>query len=436
MNKNLSELADALDELGRRVEESWSDNRTLREVYGWHHPAVDRLDLARLATDLAGRIRDANVSELSETDESWLKDYPRRLTQLHSETLPYMFNGNGHQAIPAYIGTLSVLSGLLGPVIGWVQAPDSRMMPAPLARRLRSYHAAIEQLTPDTEKLRTQIAQIEAATSAAESLPTDLHDLAEARKKVKQTETDASELWGKLTDRDKEVAQLLEKLKMHETTASRLVENCEQAYRITTTKGLAAAFDQRAFKMAFSMWVWVIGLLAALFAATYLGAERVKLLSIALQGDDLKWGVIAMHALLSILSVGAPLWFAWVATKQLAQRFRLAEDYGFKASVAKAYEGYRKEAARLDPLFEARLFSSALTRLEEPPLRLVQDKIHGSPWQELIGSDEFKKALEMFPELRDRFFAIADQGVSALKGMGRKQATSSNLDPAPSQDGG
>lgn len=420
MHATLDALCRALDQLAEKVLANWSDDRTVRETYGWHHPAVDRHNLAELASDLAERIRAADVSELTEEDQEALSDFPRRLKLLHSETLPHMFNGNGHQAIPAYIGTLDVLTAVLSPVIGWGPNPDSRMMPAPLARRLRSYHATLDQLAPDTERLRQQISQIEAATVAAESLPTDLQDLADARKKVEKSATDASELWGKLEERGKEIARLLELVKGHEEAAAKLVEQCEQAYRITTTKGLAASFDQRAFKMAFSMWVWVFGLLAALAAATYLGAERVKLLSVALQGDDLRWGVIWMHALISVLSVGAPLWFAWVATKQLAQRFRLAEDYGFKASVAKAYEGYRKEAARIDPTFEARLFGSALTRLEEPPLRLVQDKIHGSPWHELIGSEEFRKALQLFPELRDRFIAIAEKGIETARSLGSK----------------
>lgn len=423
MNKTLEALANALDQLSEKVLGSWSDDRTLREVFGWNHPAVDRHDLAQMASDLADRIRAADAAELIEDTESWLTDYPRRLTLLHSETLPYMFNGNGPQAIPAYIGTLEVLSSALGAVIGWVPNIDSRMMPAPLARRLRSYQSTLDKLTPDTEKLRAQIAQIESATSATESLPTDLEDLAEAKKKIGKTVTDATALWGKLEERDKDVTKLLEQVKQHEAVAQKLVDQCEQAYRITTTKGLAAAFDQRAFWIAFSMWVWVIGLLAALVAATCLGAERVKLLSIALNGDDLKWGVILMHAMLSLLSVGAPLWFAWVATKQLAQRFRLAEDYGYKASVAKAYEGYRKEAARLDPIFEARLFSSALTLLEAPPLRLIEGQIHGSPWQELIGSKEFSKALDTIPELRELFLSIAQKGKESIKGLRLQKKT-------------
>jgi hypothetical protein len=84
--------------------------------------------------------------------------------------------------------------------------------------------------------------------------------------------------------------------------------------------------------------------------------------------------------------VGAPLWFAWVATKQLGQRFRLAEDYGFKASVAKAYEGYRRDAVRIDPRFEAQLFGIALRRLEEAPLRMIEEEAHGSPWHEFFNA--------------------------------------------------
>ena len=236
MNKTLEALANALDQLSEKVLGSWSDDRTLREVFGWNHPAVDRHDLAQMASDLADRIRAADAAELIEDTESWLTDYPRRLTLLHSETLPYMFNGNGPQAIPAYIGTLEVLSSALGAVIGWVPNIDSRMMPAPLARRLRSYQSTLDKLTPDTEKLRAQIAQIESATSATESLPTDLEDLAEAKKKIGKTVTDATALWGKLEERDKDVTKLLEQVKQHEAVASLLI-NVNKPTELQQQKG-------------------------------------------------------------------------------------------------------------------------------------------------------------------------------------------------------
>jgi hypothetical protein len=133
-----------------------------------------------------------------------------------------------------------------------------------------------------------------------------------------------------------------------------------------------------------------------------------------------------MQIVLSALSVGAPLWFAWLATKQIGQRFKLAEDYAFKASVAKAYEGYRREAARIDIAFESRLFSSALARLEEAPLRLIGATEHGSPFHELISSDAFLKAMEAVPALKTKFIDVFKQ---SLPGGSKLEVTPEPLLP-------
>jgi hypothetical protein len=193
------------------------------------------------------------------------------------------------------------------------------------------------------------------------------------------------------------------------------VAQCEDAYRITTTKGLAAAFDQRAGRLSNTMWIWVLGLLASLIVGGVIGAFRFKALTETLHQRNIQWGAVWIEVVLSLFGFAAPLWFAWLATKQISQRFKLAEDYAFKASVAKAYEGYRKEAARIDELFEARLFSSALSRLEEAPLRLVDNEHHSSPWQEFFSSPSFQKALEQIPELRDKFVELAKVGMTDLK---------------------
>jgi hypothetical protein len=154
---------------------------------------------------------------------------------------------------------------------------------------------------------------------------------------------------------------------------------------------LASAFDERAGDLKKSMRWWVCGLLFALAIGAWIGHERILILTTSLSAPNLNWGIIWIQIILSLTSVLAPLWFAWLATKQISQRFKLAEDYDFKASVAKAYEGYKKEAAKIDEDFEARLFNVALTRLEEAPLRLIDHKNHGSPTQELIESSGINK---------------------------------------------
>jgi hypothetical protein len=134
-----------------------------------------------------------------------------------------------------------------------------------------------------------------------------------------------------------------------------------------------------------------------------MGSKHLESLANALNSQQPNRGDVWTQALLAFVGVAGPIWLAWLSTKQIGQRFRLAEDYAFKASVAKAYEGYRKEAARLDVKLEARLFSSALTRLEEAPLRLVEGKTPGSPWHELFESEAFREALKVIPGLRDQF---------------------------------
>lgn len=420
MHKSLEAVCAALDELSVAVTNAWSGDQTLCEAWGWNCPTVTRHELAEIPKRLATRIREASPIEIEAGLLAQLNDLPRRLKHMQAQTLPYLFNGNAAQAAPAYIGTMALIQQTLEPLVSWQLLQDPKAMPAQIARRLRSLQAEMGQIVPDMQKLGEQIELIQEATAAAESLPTDLQALAEARKKIDQIASQSSELYGKIDERSSEAHRWTEYIERRKEAADKLVGQCEDAYRITTTKGLAAAFDQRASRLAVSMWAWVVGLLVALGFGAFLGSHRVELLSSAISNPDPQWGVIGMHIALSILSVGAPLWFAWLATKQIGQRFRLAEDYAFKASVAKAYEGYRKEAARLDEAFEARLFSSALSRLEEAPLRLVEHTVHGSPWHELISSDAFRSAMDTVPELKDKFVELAKAGISTL---GRRNAS-------------
>lgn len=411
MNEEIENLCDALDKLGDAVQKGWNDNRILNEAFGWGHPALDRTELAYLPKAISEKIRAVN---LETNDESFLQiidGIPDKLEKLKSNTLPYFFNGNGFQAIPAYITTLDWISSVIEPHISWVVSNDPNSMPPAISRRLKGLQARIQQIDVDQDRLNKQIKLINEATEAAESLPSDLEDLKVARKKVDSIEKDVLKTASKVSMAKEEVETLLVFINENKSVSDQLVSNCEDAYRITTSKGLAGAFEQRAKQLAWSMWVWVAGLLCALGAAWYVGAQRIEILTSSLSTPDPKWGMVLMHFMLAVVSLGAPLWFAWLSTKQIGQRFKLAEDYGFKASVAKAYEGYRKEASRIDQKLEARLFESALTRVEEAPLRLVEGTSHGTPWHELAESSGFRDALKNIPEFRDKVFSLAQSVV-------------------------
>lgn len=118
---------------------------------------------------------------------------------------------------------------------------------------------------------------------------------------------------------------------------------------------------------------------------------------------------MSINFIMAILSIGAPVWFSWLATKQIGQRFKLSEDYAFKASVSRAYEGFRKETARFDKDMEAKLLNSALTRLDELPLRLIETESHGSPWHELVSSNVVKQAISKIPSFPEKVKDLANK---------------------------
>ena len=405
MNETINEVIISLEKLEKAILSATTENRPLNETNGWSFPPLTRTDLANLSKNIYIRLKENEITEIPEEIEEQLELIPTRINSLISTTVPYFFNGHGQQSIPNYISLIQWISITIEPLLGWQILQDNKALPNQLSRRLRSIQSELNEIVPQKEELKFQIELIKSATETAETLPTDLESLKEARIKVSKISTDSAELFGKIDAYLKSVEIASSKIQSKKDEADKLVAQCEEAYKITTSKGLAGAFDERAKSLSNSMWLWVLGLVLALTFGVYVGSHRFELLNEAMKSEkEVKY--IWVQIFLSVLSLGAPIWLAWIATKQIGQRFKLSEDYAFKSSVAKAYEGYRREAAKLDEDLELRLFSSALTRLEEAPLRLMETEHHGSPWHELITSPQFKKAMESVPELKDKLVSI------------------------------
>jgi hypothetical protein len=435
MNETLELVCNALEELANSISSGDKRTPTLVETQGWHNPSINLEELSDIPRSLAKEIRKAEIQEIiSEELRESLETVPHKLNLTRAHTVPQILGGNGNQAIPAYMATIEWISIQIRPLLLWQSMQDPKAMPPNLLHKLASMKRQIDEISINKDELSSQITLIQDAKETAELLPANLLSLQDAQKTI------ADRLLKSEMD-NKKISALAETSINHEklirdriSHAEKLINQCEDAYRVTTSKGLAGAFEVRANKLSWSMWIWVIGLLGALSIGAYIGADRLKLLTEAMSAKEPDVGIIVMQSFLSILSLGAPLWFAWLATKQIGQRFRLAEDYAFKASVAKAYEGYRKEAARIDPAFEARLFSTALTRVEEPPLRLVEENSHGSPWHELISSPEFQKAMNNMPELKDKFIEVVKEGMGTVKDIAISQKNKDASNDASSLD--
>lgn len=396
-------MSASLLRLEQAIIESSQEDGNLNTADNWGFPAATVNDLANIPHQIAKSIENFQDDKIDEALIRAAKHIPAKIDGFIENTVTEMFDEeNSQYAIPAFITTMESVRSILEPHFAWHLYNNPKATPKNISRRLESLQTELSELIIDKDELLEKITLIQNATEAAETLPTDLDKLKKARKDISELAIDASSMHGSIEKYFNESTDIFSSIQGRYVQASKLVDKCEEAYRITTTKGLAAAFDQRAIKTSNSMWVWVAFLFVALVAGSAIGYFRFEGLIELVKTNPVNWNLVWMNTGISFISLAAPVWFAWIATKQISQRFRLAEDYNFKASVAKAYEGYKKEAARLDEKFEARLFDSALTRLEEAPLRLMEKETHGSPFHELINSPHFAKAAQLVPELLDK----------------------------------
>ncbi|WP_412530379.1 hypothetical protein [Burkholderia lata] len=427
MNANLQTIVTELQAIADTVTAT-PEQRPLSIVYNnFGMAGIDRDQLASRASDLADQIRDADADEISSSLAEKLAEFPARLQYLRTSTIPHIFNGNANTAIPAYLITLDALDRLLRPILSVGEA-DKRSLTkevSELRNNIRSLKARADSVEPKLGELEGMAKSIIAAHDAAARLPTDLQELEENQQKIQKISKGASNSDAAIRKFLEVATSRADQLSKAAEDADKIIEKCETALRASTAVGLAEAFHDRAESLRRSLKPWIAGLIGALVAGAYVGGQQLHQLAESIQASTaptIVWTRIAV----SLLSVGAPVWFAWLATKQIGQRFRLSEDYAYKASISKAYEGYRREAVDLDEDFQKRLFASALTRLDEQPLRFVESETHGSPWHELLSSDVVKDAIRIAPELVGEWKRKAVDTVAATKRRRRSSPKSAN----------
>lgn len=396
MHESLIQIQGRLDAVIEQLQSTVPNDEPFGNAHNnWSFPGLSRVELVEEVQSVIDFIEEHEMDELGDS-ELRITDYIRRLDHLYSQTIPNMWAGAAN-AVPAFQITIDGLRKALSSVFPKDKPAEAQDKLRKLTRQLRGMEANLKGLEPRTASLVTMVDRIEQAYNAADQLPTDLESLAEARERINKLVRNATQDQSRILDIRKGVDELDKQLNRSAEEARSVLDRCETAYSAATSVGLAAAFSERSNALSKSMWFWIGGLVLALAAGSYYGSIQLRTLSEMFQISDASGSVIVLNAILSFLSIGAPVWFAWLATKQIGQRFRLAEDYAFKAAVSRAYEGFRRETARFDKDMEAKLLASALARLDELPLRLVEAHNHGSPWHELASSDVVKKAMKEVP---------------------------------------
>ncbi|KXF83223.1 hypothetical protein ATN88_05900 [Enterovibrio coralii] len=412
---NLLELIEACKSLKDQIKNASIPGANFDQQYGWNQVALGKTEVEYLITNLITRLENYGEAELTENFSHALPRHIDNIKRLESTSRSYFNNNAGHLVsfVPVLINTILVtIDDVVSELYSWENLNDSDLLPSKIKRKLTNYANLFDKFDANVKDLDKKIEIINSAHSTAENLPTVIEELIEARKtidteikKAKETNREIMEcsveingILSKLKELSLEADSELSKTSGYANASKELADQCKDYLNVTTTHGLASGFDQKAKELKKSINLWLCSLLAALTIGGFIGFDRVSDMQNLLMPSTTP-GQYFVQILVSIFSIGGPLWLAWISTQQINQRFKLSEDYSYKATVAKSFVGFQEIAVRFGDGSEQRLFKSTLDRLDEMPLRLVEGKDYNSPWHELLDSDAFKQALHMVPSL-------------------------------------
>ncbi|NVK74928.1 MAG: hypothetical protein HWE24_15770 [Oceanospirillaceae bacterium] len=427
MNPALKELKTELEHLKTVIDEASLPDSNF-EVHGWNHITASKIDLVNLVGNTITKIVRYGNLDITTGLEKTIKNHIENIEKLSITTKTYLTNNANHiiHIVPKIILTIIILNDEIDSELYSLEnINDKNLIPKAMKTRLRNLESNISQISTKSVDLDKKVAEINEAHQAAEALPTDLESLKSARKELESelatSKIEVANIKNEINKNKETVATIKEKIETYkndsenlltiirnsESEASKLVEKCNQALYITTTEGLAAGFDQKAVQLKNSIWIWIVGLLIALTSGAAAGSYRIAALSLALE-NEMTTGQAVIHTIILILSIAGPFWLAWISTQQINQRFKLSEDYYYKATVAKSFTGFKKFAEDFDDIeTEKRLFNSTMDRFDEMPLRLIEGKNYNSPWHELIDSEAFKRAINAVPSLASEAIRFA-----------------------------
>lgn len=404
----------------------------------WSFPGCTRQDVAEMFERLAGLLSKYDVEEPAVKPEI-LAQATTALKFLRENTLGNLPN-SPQTAMPVIESTVAATEALIRKAIAPALEPDSQRAIETFKRLTNSLTRMEESLSaiePRVAAMDEFMRNIEDAHGLANELHPTITALNQAKADVLSAKKAVDDMKAAAGSAAKDAIGHLDKLKTQADDAETLMKQCQATYRAATSNALSGAFASRATALGWSVWVWSGLLVAALGAGSYYGSGHLQTVLQAVAGQG-KFDVsFASSLFASIFMVGASVWFSWVATKQIGHRFKLAEDYSYKATISAAYEGYRQEAVGLDASFLQRLFGTALTRLEELPLRVVDDHAHGSPLHELLNSAVVRQAVGAIPDFLQQATStvegLAKEALNKLPGKKEGAAPSSQQLPVATQ---
>ena len=253
----------------------------------------------------------------------------------------------------------------------------------------------VEEVKRSTEKIQTMAITSE---ENSQKIAENMNQTAESAQKsveiltsIQQTEKGAQELasiignlkekvdvWAKdIEELSKKSVELNKSINEQEKELNNLIELTNKTHKQVesllpgaTSAGLASAFKQRKDEIAKTKKYWIVGFVSSLMGLILMVVWMITIFP-EHRGDVEWWLFFLQRAPLTFPLI----WLGWFFGRNYGHTVRLEEDYAFKESISRSFEGYKKQMQEVDPEGAlSQLCANTISILSETPLRVFDRK--------------------------------------------------------------
>lgn len=417
MNAEITEIIESLENLAQGIFEahptSSTDeniNQPLNLVINANFPSISKRQIIDFIEIEVSRIKNLNL----EFDKEFLTKIEKLSNYIDEESkkIQLLLNQQNQTFIDKIVQVISIVNLAFQKYLDWQHVSDPKKLPRELKQRVSTVQNALSEVEESSQNIQQKVKTINEAYDAATELPVLLQDLKENKKQIDLIKSDSNENLIKIKADKNTANEDLKKITALKSEADQLIKSANEVLKqmqdkltISTGIGLAHAFSNRSNELKTTSYWWTGGFITSLICTFIIAFIRFNDLKASIT-QDTPISYVIIQIIISLISLSAPVWFAIISSKQIQKLFTLSEDYAYKASISASYEGYRQEAYDIDPELVKKLLGTALTKVDEAPLRLIGKEKSSTPFEELLNQPYIKELIETFPETKERLLNI------------------------------
>ena len=325
----LNEISGALSSLAGQVQSQFPDYPSLAEHWNWQQPGITKYDFFDRVNKTISTINNIGDVEIDESMHNRLSRVPATINYINGNTVPNMQGQNFHFGYVAIVAMLEAIEDLVEPLQpkepNWQEIQDRKLFPANLKKRLDNVQRGISNVENQFSGLSDKISLINEAHQAADALPASLAGLEEARSNFEEARSVIFKIRIEAETALSEIEGYKEQVERNLFKSKELTGNIDEVYSAATRQGLGKAFQERADALKVSTYVLMAILAFILAVAGVISHQRISFVEGLLSNPNLSLQLLWANVLLTVVGVAAPIWFAWLLTKQISQRFRLVD---------------------------------------------------------------------------------------------------------------